>query len=99
MNKQRIFHFLTWISVLLLWSAVFWHVGRDIRYARHWPKSPRSELGRVIPHPSFRSTVFISRDDDWYDLLIEVITLFSGVSVIALFLVGKKGRNTASEYE
>jgi hypothetical protein len=32
-------------------------------------------------------------------VMIEVITLFSGVSVIALFLVGKKGRNTASEHE
>jgi hypothetical protein len=81
------------ISAIVIFGALFWKITRDVRYARYWPKSPQPEIGRIIPHDVPRHvTVFISREDDRFDIMIEIITLCAAVSALVLSVLGGKNK-------
>jgi hypothetical protein len=80
----KLYRFCTAISVIAVFGCVIWHIARDVSYANNWPRSPEPELGRIIPHgAAHRTTVYISRQDDHRDLMIQITLLFASISGFA----------------
>jgi hypothetical protein len=80
----KLYRLLTMISVITALGAFGWKIVRETKCANHWPKSPQPELGRIIPHNARRSiTVYISRQDDRRDLMIQIVFLISGITTFA----------------
>lgn len=72
------------ISIVILFGSFAWEMARETSYANNWPKSSQPELGRTIPHNARRSiTVYISREDDRHDLMIQIILFATGLSAVA----------------
>jgi hypothetical protein len=72
------------MSVIAVVGCFIWHMARETSYANNWPKSPQPELARTIPHAARRSiTVYISRDDNRRDLMIQIILLAACLSALA----------------
>jgi hypothetical protein len=94
-KQHRFFRALAMVSVIVLFGTLFWKITRDVRYAHYWPKSPQPEIGRIIPHGVPRHvTVFISREDDRYDIMIEMITLCSVVLGFVFSVLGGEYKRT-----
>jgi hypothetical protein len=94
-KQHRFFRALAMVSAIGIFGTLFWNITRDVRYARYWPKSPQPEIGRIIPHGVPRHvTVFISREDDRYDIMIEIITLCFAVSALVCSVLGGEYKRT-----
>jgi hypothetical protein len=79
----KIYKAIAAMSVIAVVGCFIWHMARETGYANNWPKSPQSELARTIPHAARRSiTVYISKDDDRRDLMIQIIFLAACLSAV-----------------